>query len=394
MCIAIDRPPGEAVAAEVSLAILAAPSAAGPNGARQDVPTLSLLPPPDWELKALALHDGMRSKAEHACDEQHGQATLSSLRPGERAITCTFTKPTACTLSGVAMDQPAGALVKIVALVEGGAAKGAGMKVGDAIMSVNGVAPTSQDHAASLIRSTVGEVKVVVVRRDDGASAPPAVGEARAFSATRPLPNPDTSTAAQELFLAGAILQTGQEEEKSAAEKSAAEEGGVSGGNAPPPPEDPAGDEPEPTAEDYLEMDGCSTPTPFIPPTNAPGAPNSDSGQRKLVPCNSGSRNPVALELPMVAADQNGAARPSVTCASYHSSSTEGSAQGSTVVSAGGSPIEPDVPSSGEDEPELSSVKPMHFLTTEAPRSGARPAPSPLPSQKKRRVSTDSRPNP
>ena len=111
------------------------------------------------------------------------------------------------------------------------------------------------------------------------------------------------------------------------------------------------------------------------------------------------------LVLPMVEVEDVGFAPPIGKCASYHSSSAEGSAagsaestpssnEGSVLASAQGSPIEPDPRSSDEDEPELSSLKPMRFLPTEAPRSGARPAQSPLPSQKKRRVSADARPNP
>ena len=62
-------------------------------------------------------------------------------------------------------QTPAESLVTIDSINLKGAAAGAGLKVGDPIISIDGVTPTSPGHGATLLKSAVGEV-LIIVRRE------------------------------------------------------------------------------------------------------------------------------------------------------------------------------------------------------------------------------------
>ena len=55
--------------------------------------------------------------------------------------------------------------VTVNALDPAGAANGAGLQVGDTIISINGENVTSCTHGAALLKAAVGEVKIVVTRQ-------------------------------------------------------------------------------------------------------------------------------------------------------------------------------------------------------------------------------------
>ena len=80
-------------------------------------------------------------------------------------ITCTFNKPSADTFCGVMMQSvPNASTVEIGAVSPSGAAAGAGLTVGDLVESINGEKVTSSAQGATLLRSAVGEVKIIVTR--------------------------------------------------------------------------------------------------------------------------------------------------------------------------------------------------------------------------------------
>ena len=55
--------------------------------------------------------------------------------------------------------------VMVKALDPAGAANGAGLQVGDTIISINGENVTSYTHGAALLKAAVGEVKIVFTRQ-------------------------------------------------------------------------------------------------------------------------------------------------------------------------------------------------------------------------------------
>jgi hypothetical protein len=86
-------------------------------------------------------------------------------------ILCTFNKPTADTVCGVMldMDLPSrGSAVKIHSIDPERAAAGAGLNVGDKVISINGDTVTSHAHGTMLFKAAVGDVQVMVARQLTG----------------------------------------------------------------------------------------------------------------------------------------------------------------------------------------------------------------------------------
>lgn len=106
------------------------------------------------------------------------QVELQPMGPTQKI--CIFNKPTADTKCGVTLNGDAPP-VKIAALGSEGAAKGAGLQVGDIVVSINGENVTSHTHGTSLFKAAVGEVKIVTREpqagsRSHGARAPTDLG--------------------------------------------------------------------------------------------------------------------------------------------------------------------------------------------------------------------------
>ena len=91
-------------------------------------------------------------------------------------ILCTFNKPTADTVCGVMldMDLPSrGSAVKIHSIDPERAAAGAGLNVGDKVISINGDTLKSglaggHTHGTMLFKAAVGDVQVMVARQVTG----------------------------------------------------------------------------------------------------------------------------------------------------------------------------------------------------------------------------------
>ena len=79
-------------------------------------------------------------------------------------ILCTFNKPTADTVCGVmlAMDG------SVYSIDPERAAAGAGLNVGDKVISINGDTVTSNTHCTTLFKAAVGDVQLMVARQVTG----------------------------------------------------------------------------------------------------------------------------------------------------------------------------------------------------------------------------------
>ena len=82
-------------------------------------------------------------------------------------ILCTFNKPTADTVCGVFLATD-GEGVKIHSIDPERAAAGAGLNVGDKVISINGDTVTSHTHGTMLFKAAVGDVQVMVARQLTG----------------------------------------------------------------------------------------------------------------------------------------------------------------------------------------------------------------------------------
>ena len=82
-------------------------------------------------------------------------------------ILCTFNKPTADTVCGVTLAMD-GERVKIHSIDPERAAAGAGLNVGDKVISINGDTVTSHTHGPMLFKAAVGDVQVMVARQVTG----------------------------------------------------------------------------------------------------------------------------------------------------------------------------------------------------------------------------------